>query len=309
MIDLVLEYPAQHGSTRKFWLRKGETIQVGRTFQADYTVEQDDQLAPVHFQIQHLGECALVSDLGSTTGTFCNGKKLDRFHLHNGDVIQAGGTRFSAVLNNRNSHDDATSSSEPSSSAAAATSVPECNIPDYDIVDQDNGVSRIDTPAGVELLKKLASKFRLTALVNTETCDCTNSDRWRHRVVDAGCGMAILNLSEADLGAFADDFGGQDGYTIFASSLDITQRLKSISTVFFRSSNIRGQLLDSPAEYTNLLLHNVNAMIVESETPDDWHAFTNTALDAELRDLLGLSSPTSHAPSQTLEVTTLQPSL
>src|SRR6185369_1408035 len=52
----------------------------------------DDGVSREHCELLHEGERVVLRDLGSTNGTFCNGARVDRRELVDGDKIMVGST-------------------------------------------------------------------------------------------------------------------------------------------------------------------------------------------------------------------------
>ena len=82
-------------------LREGETIEVaaptvvGRDGQSGIRLDRDEFASGRHARIEPRPDGALVSDLGSTNGTFVNGEKLERAQLARaGDLIRVGETEL-----------------------------------------------------------------------------------------------------------------------------------------------------------------------------------------------------------------------
>jgi hypothetical protein len=82
-------------------LQEGTTIEVtaptivGRDGQAGIRLDRDEFASGRHARIEPRPEGAWVSDLGSTNGTFVNGKKLERDQLARvGDLIRVGETEL-----------------------------------------------------------------------------------------------------------------------------------------------------------------------------------------------------------------------
>lgn len=83
---------------RKAHLRAGQTLKVGRTEWADFSVPPDAQLAEVHFSLAcHAGACT-IRDLSSAAGLLVNGKKVAEAVVRAGDVIEAGTTKFAVRI-------------------------------------------------------------------------------------------------------------------------------------------------------------------------------------------------------------------
>ena len=82
-------------------LHEGSTIEiaaptvVGRDSQSGIRLDRDEFASGRHARIEPRPDGAWVDDLGSTNGTFLNGKKLKRAKLAKaGDVIKIGATEL-----------------------------------------------------------------------------------------------------------------------------------------------------------------------------------------------------------------------
>jgi serine/threonine protein kinase len=78
---------------RSFSLDPGQTIVVGRGEQSEARLG-DPSVSRVHFEIGNDGESILVADRGSSSGTFVDGKQIQKSQIVVGGVIQAGDTRL-----------------------------------------------------------------------------------------------------------------------------------------------------------------------------------------------------------------------
>jgi two-component system cell cycle response regulator len=68
---------------------KGERTTIGRGLQTDVRIN-DEGISRTHAVVEVEGADYLLSDAGSTNGTFANGSKVDRYKLQEGDKIQIG---------------------------------------------------------------------------------------------------------------------------------------------------------------------------------------------------------------------------
>jgi len=75
---------------REFLLREGPTT-LGRGSEADLGF-LDKLMSRTHCKIMKKGDLVLISDLGSTNGTFVNEAKIETKELQDGDRIRVGGT-------------------------------------------------------------------------------------------------------------------------------------------------------------------------------------------------------------------------
>ena len=78
---------------RSFPLDPGQTIVVGRGEQSEARLG-DPSVSRVHFEIGSDGGSILVADRGSSSGTFVDGKQIQKFQIPLGGVIQAGDSRL-----------------------------------------------------------------------------------------------------------------------------------------------------------------------------------------------------------------------
>lgn len=76
----------------------GQTLRVGRTQPAELRLPGDSLLSSVHFSLNVLPESCQISDLGSKFGTSVNGQKVQQSELADGDVIEAGRTKFLVTI-------------------------------------------------------------------------------------------------------------------------------------------------------------------------------------------------------------------
>ena len=70
---------------------EGDKVVIGRGQKAQIRLF-DDGISREHAQIVIDGNQIVLQDLGSTNGTFCNGLKVDRRELVDGDKILVGST-------------------------------------------------------------------------------------------------------------------------------------------------------------------------------------------------------------------------
>ena len=82
----------QDGETLGHHLIKGSVV-VGRHPQCDLVVPEDS-VSRRHAQLEASGGYVVVSDLGSSNGTFVNGQRVQRRSLRNGDRLSFGSVDF-----------------------------------------------------------------------------------------------------------------------------------------------------------------------------------------------------------------------
>jgi pSer/pThr/pTyr-binding forkhead associated (FHA) protein len=78
----------------RFEIGDGETS-VGRSTSSTIVLRSDDYASGRHAQLTRHGGLLYVEDLGSTNGTFVNGRKtVGATPLRHGDVVRVGSTTF-----------------------------------------------------------------------------------------------------------------------------------------------------------------------------------------------------------------------
>lgn len=94
---VILHITGGPAAGRKTFLRAGQVLRVGRTEWADFTIQQDGTLAPVHFAIEYQANVCRIRDLGGGK-TLLNGQPVAEGVVAHGDRITAGATTFSVHI-------------------------------------------------------------------------------------------------------------------------------------------------------------------------------------------------------------------
>ena len=78
----------------RFSIRDGATS-IGRSSASDIVLKSDDYASGRHAQLTRHGGLLYVEDMGSTNGTFVNGRKaVGATPLRHGDTVRIGSTTF-----------------------------------------------------------------------------------------------------------------------------------------------------------------------------------------------------------------------
>ena len=92
--ELVVEDSEVLAPETRFAIRDGATS-VGRSSASDIVLKSDDYASGSHAQLTRHGGLLYVEDLGSTNGTFVNGRKtVGATPLRHGDSVRVGSTTF-----------------------------------------------------------------------------------------------------------------------------------------------------------------------------------------------------------------------
>jgi pSer/pThr/pTyr-binding forkhead associated (FHA) protein len=92
--ELVVEDSEILGPQTRFAIRDGATS-LGRSSASDIVLKSDDFASGRHAQLIRHGGLLYVEDLGSTNGTFVNGRKtVGATPLRHGDTVRVGSTTF-----------------------------------------------------------------------------------------------------------------------------------------------------------------------------------------------------------------------
>ena len=89
---LLLEVLSPTTELRRFLLDPGASVRVGRTAVSDVVLPEDEELSGAHFALSWDGATATVRDLGSATGTFLGGARIEEAAARHGAWIRAGTT-------------------------------------------------------------------------------------------------------------------------------------------------------------------------------------------------------------------------
>jgi ABC-type multidrug transport system ATPase subunit len=93
---ILLKFPTKRPEgnfVAEFDLSHHSSLLIGRGRNCTVMLESQ-QVSRIHSRIEKVGESYVVLDLGSTNGTFINGKRTERKILKNKDIIQVGPIRF-----------------------------------------------------------------------------------------------------------------------------------------------------------------------------------------------------------------------
>ena len=92
--ELVVEDSEVLAPETRFAIRDGATS-IGRSSASDIVLKSDDYASGSHARLTHHGGLLYVEDLGSTNGTFVNGRKtVGATPLRHGDSVRVGSTTF-----------------------------------------------------------------------------------------------------------------------------------------------------------------------------------------------------------------------
>ena len=92
--ELVVEDSEVLAPETRFDLKGGDTS-VGRSSVSDVVLKSDDYASGRHARLTRHGGLLYVEDLGSTNGTFVNGRKtVGATPVRNGDSVRIGSTTF-----------------------------------------------------------------------------------------------------------------------------------------------------------------------------------------------------------------------
>ena len=92
--ELIVEDSEVLAPETRFELGDGDTS-VGRSSQSDVVLKSDDYASGRHAKLTRHGGLLYVEDLGSTNGTFVNGRKtVGATPVRNGDSVRIGSTIF-----------------------------------------------------------------------------------------------------------------------------------------------------------------------------------------------------------------------
>ena len=92
--ELVVEDSEVLAPETRFLVRDGATS-IGRSSASDIVLKSDDYASGRHARLSRHGGLLYVEDMGSTNGTFVNGRKtVGATPLRHGDTVRIGSTTF-----------------------------------------------------------------------------------------------------------------------------------------------------------------------------------------------------------------------
>jgi pSer/pThr/pTyr-binding forkhead associated (FHA) protein len=92
--ELVVEDSEVLAPETRFPVHNGETS-LGRSSASDIVLKSDDYASGRHARLTRHGGLLYVEDVGSTNGTFVNGRKtVGATPLRHGDIVRIGSTTF-----------------------------------------------------------------------------------------------------------------------------------------------------------------------------------------------------------------------
>ena len=92
--ELVVEDSEILAPQTRFTIRDGATS-IGRSSASDIVLKNDDYASGRHARLTRHGGLLYVEDMGSTNGTFVNGRKaVGATPLRHGDIVRIGSTTF-----------------------------------------------------------------------------------------------------------------------------------------------------------------------------------------------------------------------
>ncbi len=92
---ILIAHPEHQRMGTRYRLVPGEMLEVGRSSKAGVSLPEVAALSRVHARLQHRGEWVTLEDLGSTNGTYINGRRLhEPTALHSGDRFQVSSVHF-----------------------------------------------------------------------------------------------------------------------------------------------------------------------------------------------------------------------
>src|SRR4051812_45848253 len=94
---LVLIYPGGADLGKKYELETAIEMVIGRG--SDSTIQVDrDSVSRKHAKIKRSGVDWIISDLGSTNGTYVNDGQIENYTLRDGDLVKIGNAIFKFLV-------------------------------------------------------------------------------------------------------------------------------------------------------------------------------------------------------------------
>lgn len=92
---ILIAHPLNESLGARFRLRPRSAVVIGRAGSADVSLPEISSLSRHHTRVTYRAESVVLEDLGSTNGTYVNGKRIEQETiLHTGDRFQVGAVHF-----------------------------------------------------------------------------------------------------------------------------------------------------------------------------------------------------------------------
>lgn len=281
----------------RFVLSHGQLLKFGRTEWADAVFNSDASMSGVHFSVEFQGDACIVADLDSKHGTFVNGQPISRVIAHTGDRIRAGKTTFRVELEGvpaagRGGESEHRPPVETLIANQQATfTVEACKS----TVNCYRG-SVLEMPPA-RLTKMLGKTYQTTLILSLHKLDRPPRSlvspeylfNWLPDELREENSPILLSDQEqfGDFGIVLEAWGKDTLIAVFSEKdhpLPIDQ-LRRCAGVYTRPSFLRAQLGDTVAELANDFLLEVEAVLVETESTQDWALYSLTNLEPMLIEL------------------------
>lgn len=328
---VILEIRTGPQAGRKIWLKRGQTIQVGSTEDADFAVADDLDMAGLHFSLHTDQQGCFLTDLETESGTLVNGEKIRSAQLNDGDQVQAGHTILLVSIDGARPSDGEAAATRatpsPETSRSQATSPPPPPGEGIPCVEDRCGSgltmfesAAADSPASV-VARQLAERSQayvladLTKLKKPYPADagepCYLLDWLVPEAQEENSPVLLSQENTPELFALVDEGWGQDGLVCLFSSLgwdDMLAQLRAASAynpttgvqaeretmlAFWWPNIFRLVLTHSPPANVRQLLGEIEAVLLESPDGQKWQLFGRPALMDKLRQTrwLAVSDP------------------
>jgi hypothetical protein len=281
----------------RFVLRQGEQLKFGRTEWAEAVFPGDRHMSAVHFKIQNDQDVCYLEDEKSKHGTIVNDQPVTRVVLRPGDRIRAGETTFSVEMEGVTSDAAAVAAGaqppdvQSSIGGGPATySFERCKS----TVNRYRG-SVVEMPPA-RLAKLLHKNYRTTLILDPAKLPPPPSPQlssdeylldWLPENVRRA-NSPILLCEEQQLGdlSVVHRAWGKDTlvavYSEKEEALPLPQ-LRRCAGVFARPSILRPLLSETAAEPAHDFLLEIEAVLVEDESPDAWVLYSTCDLEPMLQ--------------------------
>lgn len=97
-MKLIVRIDSGVDSGKRVWITDGQNINVGRTDWCELSITDDRQMDEVHFQLSCDDRYCTLKKVSENSAVYVNGNVADDQKLVHGDVIRAGQTEFTVMI-------------------------------------------------------------------------------------------------------------------------------------------------------------------------------------------------------------------
>lgn len=316
-MKLIIRIDSGSESGQRIWITEGQQIHVGRTAWCELSITDDDQLDDVHFRLTCAEQHCAIEKVSQEQSVFINGTAIDSQKLVHGDVIKAGQTEFTVMIDG----DGQEVASNVELVHAERRSKPQAF--EYYSLELRNGLLKYypfgDQYSAKRMAKMLHKRMSVYLIVNA-TRSNLNLRTDQTGVFDiskvvpmpndvAGDELRLLTSgSRVDRFQIIDEQWSNDAVACLLSSCEphvFLAWLRRTTTLISRPSILRDRLLKRTDQFIRYWFEGLDAILLPDHTRQSWEMFID-GQSMPIWKQMGLpNGPSNSAAKRSLPATAL----